>query len=221
MGNVVAVDPQVEGRIEVGDLRAPTDLVHFNASAPNNSNAAPVDLTAQGTLGLRVNSGAPGLVADVRVIVLGYYVPVTASQNALGFVPITPCALADTRHATRWAPGRSAGQTGIRVQISGSVGANQTNSDCGLTSPVHPDAEAAFLNVVAVTPRLDGNLKVSAAGQPAFGGAVNFGLTGGSNSNAAPFGLSTQGAIDVWTNSQPGQPATYARIVALGYYLPF
>ena len=68
-------------------------------------------------------------------------------------------------------------------------------------------------NIIAVNPTANGNIKASATGTTAQGGAVNF-TAGQNNSNAIPLQLNTNGQLDITINNGP----THIRIIILAYY---
>lgn len=123
------------------------------------------------------------------------------AQDDLAFTPIAPCAIFDTRTGLGGASGvRTAGSI-TSFQVAGT----STCSDV----PVGATIE---LNLVAVSPQSNGNLKVAASGTSPGGGVVNF-ATGENNSNAVPVETANS-RIDVHVNSG----STHIRGVLLGYY---
>ena len=137
------------------------------------------------------------------------------------FVPVTPCAVADTRLAIAPSPNGKLAAGVHTFQVAGDI--PTTQRDPAETCVGAPgDAPAVMVNVVAIEPDGVGNLRISAAGETAVGGVVNYqALTPGlNNSNAVPTAVSTthsasaSGNVDVFVNGQ----ATYVRLVVLGYF---
>lgn len=212
MINVVAIAASNPGNLKISASGAFANggIVNF-ARGETNSNAVPVELSANGAVDVVLNGpgGQPG--AHVRLVVLGYYVAPNASS--LAFTPVTPCAVFDTRSGD----GQIVGGATVTAQISGAVSTDQIEEDCANLGVVPPSATGVMVNVVAVGATQRGNLKISAAGSIADGGIVNF-SAGQTNSNAVPVELSTNGAVDVAVNGPAGVATTHIRLGILGYY---
>ena len=131
--------------------------------------------------------------------------------SGLEFVPITPCAVFDTRNATGVWAGSLAGGEVRSFDVAGDVPADQGGGAC--TEPP-ADAVAVELNLVAVNAVSGGNLKIAASGVEPGGGVVNF-APGPNNSNALPVEVDASGKVDVHANVG----STDVRGVALGYYI--
>ena len=102
MVNVVAVNPTTSGnlRISAANTTANGGIVNFGPGwngAGTNSNAVPVALSG-GKVDVFVNAPGGSQATHVRLVVLGYYVP--RSATATGLTPVTPCAIFDTRFST-------------------------------------------------------------------------------------------------------------------------
>ena len=102
MVNVVAVGPVVSGNLRVSAAGVVPEggVVNFgpgDVGAGTNSNAVPVELSSGGAVDVFVNASGGVAATHVRLVVLGYYVDPEVEPDALGFVPVTPCAVFDSR----------------------------------------------------------------------------------------------------------------------------
>lgn len=224
MVNLVALNSAVSGEVAIGAGGTDPDepvLSHAPLTpSMNNANAVIVPLDANGQL-LVEAQGAAGAVdmANVRGVILGYLADPAASAE---YFPVTPCAAFDSRGTQ----GAGAGFVGPYVDeetrtytVAGAFSVDQGggNTDCGV--PV--GADAVLLNLVAINPTLEGNLRVAATGTVATGGVVNFAsLTPKmNNSNAVIVPISALGQLDVTANLGlvTGVPGVEVRGVVLGY----
>jgi hypothetical protein len=211
MLNLVALTPGSGGNLKIAPAGVvPGGGVVNYLTGVTNSSALPVEVDAAGRVEVTPNTGVP---LDVRGVVLGYYLRPGASvagTTPLSFVPITPCAVFDTRDA---AAGAVAHGEARSFQVTGSLPGTQGAGAC-TAPPV--EAKAVAVNLVALSPTTGGNLKAAAAGVTPDGGVVNFspGLT---NSNEVPVDVDDSGMIAVTPNT--GDPVN-VRGVALGYYVP-
>ena len=125
----------------------------------------------------------------------------SGAANDLTFNPLTPCAVFDTR------PG-APNIGGITGPVSGGPNTFTVTGTCGVPA----GAAAIELNLVAVNPTGNGNVKIAANGATPGGGVVNF-YPGETNSNAIPVDVANN-QIDIYVNNGP----TNVRGVILGYY---
>jgi hypothetical protein len=132
-----------------------------------------------------------------------------------GFVPVTPCAVFDSRFGSDGWDGPVVGGEARVATVVGSVPASQGGGSC--EAPPE-SAVGVVLNLVAASPVASGNLRLAAAGSVPAGGVLNF-VSGVSNSNAVPVEVDEAGQVVVEANA-PGGPATDVRGVVLGYYVP-
>ncbi len=224
--NLVAVGATGTGSLRLGPSASGLQqLTRFTPLTPSMANSvmAMVPLTAGGTLTLSVDIDGAGSV-HARGVALGYLQPVVA--DASGFVPINPCAAFDAR-ANQGASGSLAGAriggSVTEFQMAGPLPAGQGGeADCSIPN----DAQAVVVNLVAVNPQREGNLRASTSGGAPTGGVVNFAnLTPAmNNSNTVVVPLGPDGAIDVGVIAGPpgvGLAATDVRGVAIGYVVPF
>lgn len=224
MVNAVAVDPRASGnlRVSASGASAGGGVVNFGrgTNGPGtNSNAIPVGLSS-GKIDVVVNAPNGVSASHVRLVVLGYYINPALSAVEKQFVPVTACAVFDTRFGSAYgAPAN--GNSTLTAQITGPIPASNTNESCAQGGVVPANATGVMVNLIAVQPTRGGNMRISASGTTANGGVVNFGPGNsgpGTNSNAVPVELSN-GKVDVFVKSAGGVPSTHVRLVVLGYYL--
>ena len=221
--NLVAVNPQGSGEIGVipaGSLNT-TTFVGYSELTPsmNNSNAVVVPVSASGALSLFSQAGASDSV-HIRAVVLGYF-----SSVGSDYVALAPCVAFDSRTnqgATGGFAGPYEGDESRTLQISGSFPAGQGGGDtnCGVPS----GSVGVLVNVVAVNPVREGNLRAFATGTIPTGGIVNFAplVPAMNNSNAVVVPLSASGTMDVSANggaSGVGLDLADVRGVVLGYFV--
>ena len=130
MVNVVAVSPSTSGNLKISaaGTTANGGIVNFGpgTNGPGtNSNAVPVALSPGGALDINVNASNGATATHVRLVILGYYTdPATAGASA--FVPVTPCAVFDTRFGTAYGS-KATGQQTLTAQVTGTISTTQTN----------------------------------------------------------------------------------------------
>ena len=183
----------------------------------NNAATTIVPLNGGETVAIDIDAvtGTPSV--HVRAVVLGYY-----DEIGDGFTPLTGCAAFDSRPGFGGSGafvGKRPGGSTTTYQITGTIPTTQggNGGHCG----VPPGATAVLINLVAVQPDEDGNLRAYATGATPTGGVLNFAsvVPALNNSNAVVVRLSPDGQIDVFTNTatNDGTPATHVRGVILGY----
>ncbi|MFK7920230.1 MAG: hypothetical protein AB8G14_19310, partial [Ilumatobacter sp.] len=224
MINLVALNSALSGDVGIGAGGTDPDepvLSHAPLSPQmNNANAVIVPLDASGQLVVEAQ-GAAGLtdMAEMRGVILGYLTDPNAGAE---YFPVTPCAAFDSR-VNQGATGGFAGslidEETRTYAIGGVFDAGQGGGNTTCDVPV--GADAVLINLVAINPSLEGNLRVAATGTVATGGVVNFASLTPSmnNSNAIIVPLSALGEIDVTANLGvvAGVPGVEVRGVVLGY----
>ena len=221
--NLVAVNSSGSGDIGVraggtGDM---TTYVNYAGLFPamNNSNAVVVPVSASGEVDLFSVAGVLNST-EVRAVVLGYF-----GSGSSRYVPVLPCAAFDSRvnqGATGGFAGPLSGGESRSYSITGAFTSGQGggNTDCGVPA----GATAVLVNVVAVNPLREGNLRVSSSATSPSGGVVNFAALSPAmnNSNAVVVPLSASGTMDVSANggaSGVGLDLADVRGVVLGYFV--
>ena len=218
--NLVAVGADGQGEVGVRGATSnnPTTYVDYSELTPsmNNSNAVLVPLD-NGQLDLFTVAWA-GNSAHVRAVVLGYF----ASAGDV-YTPLSPCVGFDSR-VNQGAAGALAGPYDggetRTFQIAGSFPGGQGGGNTSCEVPA--DASSVMINIVAVNPLREGNLKAAANGTTPTGGILNFAALNPAlnNSNAVVVPLSN-GKLDISANGGPsgaGQPIAEVRGVVLGYF---
>ncbi len=218
--NVIVENPTAAGNLRLGPAGTVAEggIVNFAANGLDNTNAQSVGLSNDRRLNLSVNGGAAGagqvLAGGARVEILGWYQP--AGLTGLGFTPVTPCALLDTR-TNQGATGSFAGpftsNTSFSVDVSGKFPAGQGggNTDCGIGF----GADAVLVNLVLVN-----STGPVALTSPTTGATLvnNVGLQPlMNNASAVVVPLDAQGNVDL--RLVVGSGSTQVRAVVLGQYL--
>ena len=166
-------------------------------------------------------------VAVALVATLLTIAPAVGSVNDApqDYVPITACAVADTRSAVAPYPNGKLTSVGspYTFQVTGDIPAGQRAP--GETCASAPgDALGVVVNIVAIQPDGVGNLQATPAGTPPAGGVVTYqALTPPlNNANAVPvevrLGGTPQapiGEIDIGVNGAD----VHVRLVVLGYFV--
>ncbi len=216
---IAATGPERAGNLRLSESGVvPTGgVVNFAANGLDNANTVTIPIPSSGQVDIGGNGGASGLglpLAGVRVVALAYSVPDSGDL----FVPLTPCAVADSR-SNQGAAGVflgpfSDGDGPADVDVVGSFAATQGggSTTCGV-----PEAAiAAVVNVVAINPTGGaGRVAVGAVGSTPSEGTP-FATLGMNNAAVAVIPLGASGTIDVDVIADTGA-ATHVRLVVLGY----
>lgn len=230
--NVVAIQP-AGGYAGSGFLSAAA--AGTNPSEPttpfadislNNATATTIPLNGGQTISIDVEALTGSPSAHVRVIVLGFL-----DQQGDDYNAVNPCAAFDSRTSANdpnpatgfFAGKRNAGDSQTTVATSytvrGSIPAAQGGElDCGVPA----SATAVLINLVAIAPEANGNLRAYATGSVPSGGVLNFNALSPAlnNSNAVVVPLGTNNDLTVAVNapSNAFQPTVHVRGIVLGYY---
>lgn len=216
-----AIDPQVPGnfRLSASGVTATGGVVNFAANGLDNANTVTVPLGA-GAVDLFVNTGASTAPAtDARLIVLGYYVA-DASVPDLGYTPLTPCAVADTRSSQN--PGAAftgpfaVGANFPLVDVVDPIAAGQggAGTTCGIPTTAH----SAVVNVVAIG--ATGGTGFLSAGATAIDPSERttpFAPIGMNNAAVSIIPLNGGDTIEIDIEGLTGSATTHVRVVVLGY----
>lgn len=193
-------------------------VVNFAPNGLDNANTVTIPVSANGQVDIGANGGPQGAglpVAGVRLVALAYNAPTASSE----FVPVTPCAVADSR-SNKGATGSFVGPfdnaapyPDIDVTEFFDSAQGGGNFNCGI--PL--SADAVVVNVVAI----------NAAGGT---GRVLIGANGTTPSEGTPFApigmnnaavaiVPTVGdrSLNIDIEADPGAN-THLRLVALGYF---
>lgn len=203
----------------VGNLRlsaagtAPAGgVVNYINNGLNNTNTVTVPLNAAGQIDVAAhNSGT-----DVRLVALGFY----SSWGTGRFVPLTPCAVADSRSGTGFFAGPfAAGAAYPDVDVVGTFSADQGGGNTDCLVPI--GAVGVLVNVVSIggsggTGGLAVGLGLTEPTEP----TTNFAAIGLNNAAVAgvllpPFAPETIAVNIIGTS---GTPTTHVRLVILGYF---
>lgn len=192
-------------------------VVNVTANGLNNANTVTVPLSASGQVDVAGNAnisqvGMP--LAGVRLVALAYNLAGAPS----GFVPLTPCAVADSR-STQQSTGSfvgpfADGATYPAIDVVGTFPSGQGggNTDCGVPST----ADAVVVNVVAVNPTGgSGRIVIGANGTTASEGTP-FAPIGMNNAAVAIVPLAGDQTLTVDIDATAGA-TTNVRLVVLGY----
>ena len=218
--NVVALDTDTAMTISSGTTGA-TIVSNIDLGVPMaNSNAVPLPIDS-GSIELDID--IDGANAEARAVVLGYFtvafdaVGTLIDAGALGYVPLPPCALFDTRSQPPLQGGISASFT-ILGERQASI---DPDPDCGIPLGV----DAVELNVIAVNAVRQGNLRIGPTRFAAQGGSLTFAPLIPKMNNSSAIVMGTLGReIFIEANGGPSgffQPVTPVRAVATGYWVPF
>jgi len=191
--NFTIVPPSWVGYLSVWPTGQPQPVVSLlNSDGRIKANAAIVPAGLSGAINLYASQNTH-VIVDIN----GYFVPAT-DLNALGFYPVTPCRVADTRQTTPLAAGESRNFSPL-------------TSSCGIPAT----AQAYSLNLTAIPIKPIGYLSTWPAGQTQ---PLVSTLNTGSlevTANAALLPSGTNGQITVYT-SDP----THLAIDINGYFAP-
>lgn len=221
MVTISAINPSFAGNLRLSEAGVVPDggVVNFAPNDLDNANTVTVPLSSDGDVDITGNAGAANAgvdLAQVKLMVLGYYSP----QGDLAFVPLTPCAVADSRSA-QGGSGNFAGPFGPGaayplVDVVGSFSATQGggNTDCGVPA----SAEGVLVNLVAVAGSgAPGALEAGASVTDPSEESTPFAPIGMNNAAAAAIPLNGGETIEVDVVGSAGA-SSHIRVVVLGYF---
>ncbi|HEX7154520.1 MAG TPA: PKD domain-containing protein [Thermoanaerobaculia bacterium] len=192
--NVAVLTPTNNGHLKLYATDHPTDtsVINFTPANTPRANNAIIPVAADGTIAIKPSIPGGGTV-NVLVDINGYF----TEAPGLGFAPLTPCRLYDSR----------ANNAALTDGTSRDVLVQ--NPLCGVPA----DAAAASLNITALAMSAQGHFRLFAAGSPvpnasqlnfkadrfaiANGARVPLGANGVTVRSVLPFGGSTHLIVDV------------------------